>query len=459
MMGERFLSILLIDIGGDQHTSEIPLRLRDEFASAKIGAITSTKNGFKNNFDYLFSYNDIVSEKCLHETFFYGIGTDLYALVKNCEIDALKMMDRLPRFQHGYRGDLTERRALFFQLSKFLHKLVIDNQITHVVFSNIPHEVYDFILYSLCKSLNIPTLLFNDAGGVIKHSMIISESIEDLGRLDFGAHIKNVVESVQTNNWEFDVEQSFKRSDFLAKPITARQSFQIRQKIANVPYTKRRFQRYLSQREYRKHLQSDSLPSRYLLFALHVQPELSTSPCGGHFVEQIEAIRLLAKASEGCQILVREHPDQFRLRIPRPKGFYKSISKIPGVVFSPSTINVHDAITKASAVATVSGTIALEAVLLGRPGLIFGFSWFRECPGIISVSDQTAMDHSMKTLHDWKPPNQILLEMYLEKLKGSLFQGTTWGSPYDISSNENLALRNITVSNMTNIIQHWVLKN
>lgn len=459
-MTENYLeNILLIDIGGDQHTNEILIRLRETFSTSRIGAITSTKVGFVNKFDFFVDYDDIVSERCLTSDLTASIGTDIYKLVKNCEVDALRMMDRLPRFQHGYVGGLSERRELFFRLSKFLYEFILENKVTHVIFSNIPHEVYDFILYSLCKSFSIPTLLFNDAGGVIKHSLTVCENIEDLGQLNFGKEIKAAINSVQTEKWRSDVEEKFKSQNFVADLILRNSTNSIIRALKTAPITRRRCRLYFSQLEYRRNIESGPLPSRYILMALHVQPELSTSPCGGHFVEQIEAVKYLAANSKGYEIVVREHPDQFRLRIPRPKGFYKNISNIPGVTLSSSTINVREIVSKASAVATVSGTIALESVLLGKPGFIFGYSWFRECPGIYNISNREGIEGAFEALKSWSPPSGALFDEYSESLKCSLFQGTTWGSPVEFSPTEASELRRATVTNVTNIIKYWISNN
>jgi hypothetical protein len=456
---DNFANILLIDIGGDQHTSQISIQLKETFSTSRIGAITSTKVGFVNRFDFFVNYNDIISEKCLTSDLTTGIGTDIYKLVKNCEVDALRMMDRLPRFQHGYAGSLSERRELFFRLSRFLYQFILENKVTHVIFSNIPHEVYDFILYSLCKSLSIPTLLFNDAGGVIKHSLTVCENIEDLGQLNFGKKIKSAINSVQTEKWISDVEEKFKRRNIVADLILKNSKNSKIHTLKNAPITRRRYRLYFSQLEYRRNIGSGPLPSRYILIALHVQPELSTSPCGGHFVEQIEAIKYLAENSKGYEIVVREHPDQFRLRIPRPKGFYKNISNISGVTLSSSTINVREIISNASAVATVSGTIALESVLLGKPGFIFGYSWFKECPGIYNISNNVGIEGAFTALKSWSPPSGALFDEYLESLKRSLFQGTTWGSPVEFTPTEASELRHVTVTNVTNIIKHWISNN
>jgi hypothetical protein len=459
MHKDSYINILLIDIGGDEHTAEIPSLLKDKFRHSKIGAITSTKTGFVNKFDFFVDYQEIISGHFVDTDFVNGIGTDVYDLTKSCEIDAIRMMDRLPQFQHGYAGSLGDRRELFFQLSKFLHNFVTKNHVTHVIFANIPHEVYDFILYSLCKALSIPTLLFNDAGGVIKHSMTICESIEELGLLEFGSKVKRAISSVCTETWESDLESSFQRHDIVAGSSSKKSKITLKRLVSNAPITKKRRRLYLLKREYKNSLGPRRLPSRYILVALHVQPELSTSPCGGHFVEQIEAIKFLAANLDGYSILVREHPDQFRLRIPRTFGFYKAIAKIPGVVLSPFTIGVREVVSKSSAVVTVSGTIALESVLLGRPGFILGYSWFRQCPGIFKISNQKELASAVEALNNWKPIEAAQLAVFADSLKLSLFQGTTWGAPVELSEFEASVFRDVTVTNVSNIIEYWISNN
>ena len=448
--------VLFIDIGGDLHTHDVPKRVKNFFPESLVGAITSTKIGFVNDFDFFVDYDAVMTYKVSSFDRPLGISNDLYQLVKGCEVDALRMMDRLPQFEHGYAGNLGDRRELFFELSKFLHQFLANNKITHVIFGNIPHEVYDFILYELCKSIGIPTLIFNDVGGVIKNSLTICESIESLGNLSFGRTLKENIGLNQNQSWESQVVNDFYRKQQISRPHSRKFQF-IHRKIAErIPLTRKRWRLLVSKHEYQRYVKKTLPSEKYLLLALHVQPELSTSPCGGHYVEQLEAIKLLAEYFEDCKILVREHPDQFRLRIPRPKNFYESIIKIPGVSLSSSSISINDVVANATAVATVSGTIALEAVLLGKPGLIFGHSWFKECPGIYNISEISGIEFAKKEIERWTPPTEFNLSEYVDRLTSSIFQGNTWGSPIELSESESEEFRNISVSNISNIIIHWI---
>jgi hypothetical protein len=48
----------------------------------------------------------------------------------------------------------------------------------------------------------------------------------------------------------------------------------------------------------------------------------------------------------------------------------------------PLTYNSFELIDHAKASATVSGTVGWESVVRGKPALLFGYSWYRDCRGV-----------------------------------------------------------------------------
>jgi hypothetical protein len=56
----------------------------------------------------------------------------------------------------------------------------------------------------------------------------------------------------------------------------------------------------------------------------------------------------------------------------RPPSFLRRLRKMPGVAVAKATIASNDLIQRAALTATVTGTAAFEAFLLGRPALVLG---------------------------------------------------------------------------------------
>ena len=86
-------------------------------------------------------------------------------------------------------------------------------------------------------------------------------------------------------------------------------------------------------------------------------------------------------------ICVKEHPSQFNARMIGHQGrtarFYKAATAISGVKLVAETVSSAKLILNAQAVATISGTVALEAAILGKRGLVFGGVWIDGCPNLL----------------------------------------------------------------------------
>lgn len=129
-------------------------------------------------------------------------------------------------------------------------------------------------------------------------------------------------------------------------------------------------------------------PAPYVYFPLHYEPERTTNPDGGTFHDQLRALaQLRAFVPSSIAICVKEHPSQFNARMIGHQGrtarFYNTVTAISGVHLVAETVSSAKLILNAQAVATISGTVALEAAILGKRGLVFGGAWFDGCPNVM----------------------------------------------------------------------------
>lgn len=126
----------------------------------------------------------------------------------------------------------------------------------------------------------------------------------------------------------------------------------------------------------------------YIYVPLHYQPERSTSPEGGVFPNQLLMVELLSTcAPEGWSIYVKENPLQFQAvaatgECSRTIDFYDDLAALPNVTIVPISTSSFELIDNSMAVATVTGTAGWEAVLRGKPTLIFGHAWYKGCEGV-----------------------------------------------------------------------------
>jgi hypothetical protein len=111
----------------------------------------------------------------------------------------------------------------------------------------------------------------------------------------------------------------------------------------------------------------------YVFYPLHTEPEVSLLVYGRPFVNQIEIIRQLAMSLPiGTILVVKEHPWMVGKRT---QGAYRKLLDIPRVHLAKPDTSARDLVAGASLVAVITGSVALEAAMLGKPVITFG-----DCP-------------------------------------------------------------------------------
>lgn len=112
---------------------------------------------------------------------------------------------------------------------------------------------------------------------------------------------------------------------------------------------------------------------RYVFFPLHTEPEVSLLVYGRPYVNQIEVIRMLAMSLPvDTFLVVKEHPWMVGKR---SMNAYKKILNIPRVLFADPKLEARTLIKESDMVAVITGSVALEAAMLGKPVMTFG-----DCP-------------------------------------------------------------------------------
>jgi len=66
----------------------------------------------------------------------------------------------------------------------------------------------------------------------------------------------------------------------------------------------------------------------------------------------------------------------------RPREFYAQLLRLPGLTIADTREDSHKLITHSAVVVTLTGTVALEAVLYGIPAIVLGSIYFDTFNGI-----------------------------------------------------------------------------
>ena len=141
------------------------------------------------------------------------------------------------------------------------------------------------------------------------------------------------------------------------------------------------------------------LDRRYVFYALQVEPETSTTVLAPEFNNQIAIIDLIAKSLPADVLFViKEHmPAVGR----RPDDFYEWLSEIPNVRLAHPKSDAPMLARNALVVATLTGTIGIEAATAGVPVLTFGrHNLYNAISHVHLVDDLFSVRHMLRTLLD-----------------------------------------------------------
>jgi len=496
------LRVLLIGIGGDYYTTGLISSLRDAgVISFAAGVIDEHQD--HSPFDRVpahFSeglfgdYQNFTDDGA-------GVSDQLYSEICSAEGGILRQMDRLVyeplarRRNEPFEGSFDDRRRLLFKHLRFWDKTLLDLAIDAVIFHNLPHQVFDTVLFHMCKSRGIPTLILSSVG-VFKDTYFVSESIDDAGLLDLGARLR----AADTNSW-IDTDERIIRDwirickivDSDGEAHVTTNSFSLLRSLVNdgqvggtrltlrvvIAAVWRKVRRVReriwsnrvslsskgrrlrevarARREERKHVSTSLLPEKFIYFPLHFQPEASTSARGRHYVELREVVASIASSMpDGVILVIKEHPHQYDKLLPRPSGFFSELTGIPRVQLVDSSTRSSDIRQKCLGVVTVSGSNGFEVLATGKQVIAFGSAAWREAPGVWTIRSQADVVSALNSLCSAPPLSRDNYRSYIERLRNSTFLADLSDSRTARTHDEDELLRRATFTNVKAIIVGWL---
>jgi hypothetical protein len=176
------------------------------------------------------------------------------------------------------------------------------------------------------------------------------------------------------------------------------------------------------QRELRELARPLPANTNLIFVALHQQPERSTSPQGGAFVDQLKMIQLLsAAAPPDWRIVVKEHMAQLNPEalghMNRPSDFYQTIAKLPNASLVTPFLPPSLMIDRSAVTVTVSGTVGWEAVVRGKPVFTFGDTWYRGCEGVFRIRDFESCRDAFAVLVNGYRVDSVKVDAFVETIE------------------------------------------
>lgn len=380
------------------------------------------------------------------------------------EKTALKMMDRMD--PTGYSFNYSERTHLYYDILRYwLHTIKALSPDT-VLFAESPHSPFTYLLYAVCVENNIKVLRLTPThiNGWVHLSGKLDESPKYL--IDaYRTHIANAPSRLSkgTQNYIDRIRSDYsnavpyymknirskrhldilfyllavkKAVKFLLRPPTS--YFKIMNRAITDPavsglrliYYKIKGDLYKKrlERRYQRFCTAVDFTRPYIYVPLHYQPEKTTSPEGDVYVDQWLMLQLLSgSVPENWTIYVKEHVSQFSLRLYGEQGrtldMYQKMAALEKVRLVDTGIPSFDLTDRAEAVATVTGTAGLEALIRRKPVLLFGNGWYRPCEGVFPIRNREDLVHSLETIMQGYSVDDAKVEAFLEAVDSVSVQG------------------------------------
>jgi len=162
---------------------------------------------------------------------------------------------------------------------------------------------------------------------------------------------------------------------------------------------------------------------RYVYFPLHVQPEMSTMTFAPFYLDQLSVLENLSKSlPTNCRLVVKEHPSMLGRR---KASYYERIRSLPNVRFVHPLTDSFMIIKKAAAIFTITGTVGLEGLIMQKPVIVLGSTYYRYCPLVIDAMNVAPTGWSKLVSHalgEYKHDEEILVT-FLGAVFERSFQG------------------------------------
>lgn len=431
-------------------------------------------------------------------------GAELAGRFLALESELLIMMNRAD----FVATPIAKRKQLYYRYLEYWHGVLSNLRPDAVIFIDVPHAVYNFAIYEIARTLGIKTVMFQltrlpdrllitsdfregsrrvqDAVGAFEGKTVsladLPLEFQNYWQEQFGAHAdptpfdkKELDEKARQGT---SLVPPFKKIWKNVRSLTiARTAFGYVRALLNtegrilsisdepINFKHRRFLRKLMKikkdwkSEYARLSRVPDLREPFVYVPLHYQPENSTSPVGGMFVDQIQMIKILAAAlPDGWRLLVKEHTSQWnpvdpKVHLGRYDAYYRDLARIPGVMLISADISSFEIIPKCKAVATVTGTAGWEGIMRGKPAVIFGTAWYTHAPGVFRVDGVETCRTAFEAIRAGARPTEPEVFRYLAAMDRACVKGyqqmTVYQKVSKVPYNENI--KNLTSAIMEEI--------
>lgn len=389
---------------------------------------------------------------------FEPIDQNLVKRFFECEVKSLIMMSNVDRTD----VPLMKKIYIYHKYLKYWYGIMTTLKPDAVIFSDVPHAPYKYVAYCLAKYLGIKVLIRRNTQ--IGGRMFVIDDITDYKELkkqieanrginftldDLSTDIRDYYKKQQSTDkspafyrgnaphrrahglYRFlpsikAIKKNIKALTFLKTTYLYIQMLFTRRQLPSlekfirptwaIKLQERKWNKIKQEfkREYLQYQTKPDYSKKYVYIPLHNQPERSTLSDGDIFIDQILMIDMVRHAiPKDWVIYVKENKMQWinpRTHTGRFKGYTEEIVAKENTYVVPVETSTFDLIRNSQAVAAVVSTAALEAVLRGKPALVFGHTWYMYCDGVFKVSDLRSVEGAIEKIKaGYKPDQQKII--------------------------------------------------
>ena len=311
-----------------------------------------------------------------------------YELIKNIISDfnlPLLWSRSHRKFRRKYQSEISRFE---FQLS-IIHasiNFVIKHKLVKVCFAYEPHNLSTYIFKQTCLQMGIKTFTLKVSPFPSRLFVIDNQK-------------KSIIPNKKQTEFNLD---SFINS----RKINISEEKTQKKRLFKTPLNRLLFHNFIYHQYLLKNVTTrDQIKKNdFITFFLHYQPEMTTLPDGGVFVDQFEALKLMSKLCEklNLKLVVREHPatqTYFNWNW-RNKSFVDKILNLGShILIDDFRESSNDILTHSKAVGTITGTVINESLLNGVPVIAFGDHPFKEYKGNSIVQFEGNFNSMLKKIN------------------------------------------------------------
>lgn len=393
----------------------------------------------------------------------------------------LEILQQQKRFEQRYDYHIDSSWNTHYEIYmhnlEFWYNMLINNKITHVFMTLIPHEGYESIIYHLCKFIKIPVIMTFESLIPTRNYVLrdyttahleIGKKYEELleyykntpiEKIELYGMSKHVYEQwssldpqkmlpiyMKGNRMKKTFHMRYGQTNIFKVwldivgancvkygkgiPFLKTTLLQIPYMLRQIPITFRRWKyarpywkKTVTMRNYYNSMAQDPVSGeRYVYFALHYQPEATSNPIGGGaYVDQRVPLRILSSSiPEDMKIYVKIHPDQ--LAFFGEINYFKDMSRLPNVKLMKESCSSFELMKNSVAVASIAGTACWECQFWGKPAILFGYSYKNVTPLAFPVrTKKECEDAIQKILFDCPKTDLKSLKIFVKLMQDISF--------------------------------------